>query len=372
MAPKPYSKQLFTRFPVLHENTLTRVQNNALKQDGKSIMSTRIDSIYCFDYTKAIGHYDSIRDFASEEMTYIGLALSSPKVHVNSTPCLFDISCAGSNRIREYAVSQLANLQEISEELAVNSPKYILICYFDGSNRYFAYNEQFFNMFKIVFQYKPRETISQNSENPYVIQKNEPSFRSNQIQSQQPSQMTSSYSAQYSQQNGNQHSATSKKDSFPWWKLILGIGIFVVAIIVIFNAVTSDDNVDAGLTPVIEPASGTILSGSEVYNGSQITIHAAREECCVVKIKNRFGAECVSFYVRAGDTVTVGVPAEHLQVYFATGDTWYGTTDLFGSKTRYSMDDKIRDFSKEAWEYTRYPVNNGNFSETPINEDEFK
>ena len=72
----------------------------------------------CFDYTKEIGHYDSIRDFASEEMTYIGLALSTPKVRVNSTPHSFDIPSVGSTRIREYAVAQLANLNEISKDLA--------------------------------------------------------------------------------------------------------------------------------------------------------------------------------------------------------------------------------------------------------------
>ena len=55
-------------------------------------MSQRIDSIYCFDYTREIGHYDSIRDFGSIEMTYIALALSTPKIHVNATPNSFAIS----------------------------------------------------------------------------------------------------------------------------------------------------------------------------------------------------------------------------------------------------------------------------------------
>ena len=54
----------------------------------------------------------------------------------------------------------------------------------------------------------------------------------------------------------------------------------------------------------------------------------------------------MSFYVRAGDVVTIGVPAEYLYVYFASGDTWYGSTHLFGEQTSYSMDDEICDFKK--------------------------
>ena len=91
-----------------------------------------------------------------------------------------------------------------------------------------------------------------------------------------------------------------------------------------------------------------------------------------MKLKNSSGTERISFYVRAGETVTVGVPAEYLYVYFASGDIWYGKSNLFGSETHYSKDSKICNFTRYTCEYTLYPVNNGNFSETPIDEDEFK
>ena len=334
-------------------------------------MTTRIDRIYCFDYTRDIGHYDSIRDFASEEMTYIGLDLSTPKIRIHASPVSFNISSIGSNSIREYAIEQLSNLNEISKDLAVNSPKYILICYFDGSERYFTYNEQFFAMFKIAFQYKPEEKIDVS---PYAIQKNEYTTAS-------PAQLHTSkpyatYATRPQQNYSHAPIRSTKTDSFPWVKLLLGIGVFILIIAVIIGAVMKDNadaDADANLTPVAEPVSGTILSGSEVYNGSQITINASSGSACVVKLKTRSGTERISFYVRAGDTVTVGVPAEHLYVYFATGDTWYGKTELFGSKTRYSKDDDLRYFEKgRSWTYTLYPVSNGNFSETPIDADEFK
>jgi hypothetical protein len=125
------------------------------------------------------------------------------------------------------------------------------------------------------------------------------------------------------------------------------------------------------LAPVTEPKSGAILVGSEAYNESELTIAASGGQSCVVKLKTSSGVTRLSFYVRAGDTVTVGVPNEYLYVYFASGDTWYGEKNLFGEDTSYSMDDEICDFANYTWEYTLYPVTNGNFSETPIGADDF-
>lgn len=336
-------------------------------------MGTRIDRIYCFDYTKDIGHYDSIRDFASEEMTYIGLALSTPKIHVHASPVEFKISSVGSNSIREYTIEQLPNLNEISKDLAVNSPKYILICYFDGSEKYFTYNEQFFAMFKIAFQYKPEEKPNETYVNPYAIQRNEHTTSS----STQPHTSTqyAAYATRPQQNYSHTPSRSTKTNSFPWIKLLVGIGVFILIVVIIVSSIVKDNaeaEADAHLTPVSEPTSGTILSGNEAYVGSEITIHASSGKSCVVKLKTRSGTERISFYVRAGDTVTVGVPAEPLYVYFATGDTWYGKTNLFGSKTSYSMDDEVFDFTRYTCEYTLYPVSNGNFSQTPVDADEFK
>lgn len=335
-------------------------------------MTARIDEIYYFNYTKDIGYYDSIRNFSSEEMSYVGLALSTPKARVNATPNTFDISSEGSICIREYAISQMSSLQEISKDLAVNSPKYILICYFDGSERYFAYNEDFCSLFKLALRYEPRKDAGNEYLSPFAIRKNDTAYVPAYIreaQSQNSNQTTPRTSPQ--QNAVSQTPSEKKRKRFPW-KLFLGIGISILIVIGIINVVSNNSDIDAGLTPVSEPRSGAILSGREVYGGSEITVTASGGESCVVKLKTRYGAERISFYVRSGDTVTVGVPAEDLYVYFASGDTWYGTTHLFGGKTSYSMDDDICDFAEYSWEYTLYPVSNGNFSQTPIDEDKFK
>lgn len=127
-----------------------------------------------------------------------------------------------------------------------------------------------------------------------------------------------------------------------------------------------------GPTSYTPPVSGTILSGKEYY-GSEITVKADGKSHYVVSLRNSSGIERMSFFVRAGHTVTVGVPSEYLYVYFASGNVWYGYGEglMFGEDTVYSKDDDLLDFTNYTYEYTLYPVYNGNFSQTPCDESEF-
>lgn len=127
--------------------------------------------------------------------------------------------------------------------------------------------------------------------------------------------------------------------------------------------------------PINMPVSGTILSGKsgKEYYESEITVTANIGSSYVVSLKNENGVERISFFVRAGDTVTVAVPAEYLYVYFASGTSWYGYGKglMFGDATVYSKDDDLLDFTQYTWEYTLQPVYNGNFTELPCDESEF-
>lgn len=123
--------------------------------------------------------------------------------------------------------------------------------------------------------------------------------------------------------------------------------------------------------PRPEPASGVILTGHRYDNQSEITVTADSQNSYVVKLKRVDGSDILSFYVQAGDTVTVPVPSKQMYVYFASGTTWYGKDYLFGEDTFYSKDDELLDFSQYTFSYTLYPVTNGNFSETPIDASEF-
>lgn len=120
-----------------------------------------------------------------------------------------------------------------------------------------------------------------------------------------------------------------------------------------------------------EPQTGDIIFGREYYNESELTIHATDYESVVVKVKDSYGDTKVIFYVEAGDSVTIGVPADYLQIFFASGTTWYNPEELFGPETSYSKDDEILNFIENTYEYTLSLVEDGNFEETPIDSSEF-
>lgn len=126
------------------------------------------------------------------------------------------------------------------------------------------------------------------------------------------------------------------------------------------------------MQPLALPRSGEVFIGSDLYKGSEITIKSSSEKSCYIKLKNSYKMDVFSFFVRAGESVSVPVPEGHYYVYFSYGTDWYGTEELFGDETTYAKDDELLDFENSTWTYTLYPTSNGNFSETPIDEEEFK
>lgn len=136
------------------------------------IMATRIDSIWYFDFTNKIAFYDSIRDFTSLEMRYLATAISTEKIRVNATPTEFKIDENGSSQIREYVISNISQLVEVSEELALNSPRYLSVLYADDTTKYFKYDEAFCQIFSTATSHKIEPEKSEPIEpSPYAIQK---------------------------------------------------------------------------------------------------------------------------------------------------------------------------------------------------------
>ena len=120
------------------------------------------------------------------------------------------------------------------------------------------------------------------------------------------------------------------------------------------------------------PQSGRVFIGKDLYCGSEISITSSTHEACYIKLKSSSGMDVFSFFVRAGDSITVPIPSGYYYVYFSYGTTWYGTKELFGPETTYAKDDELLDFENYTWEYTLTPSYGGNFSETPIDAEEFK
>ena len=162
---------------------------------------------------------------------------------------------------------------------------------------------------------------------------------------------------------------------FAWWVC----AILAVLLIMTVGPEVIDAIYDAGYgdglsaqAEVPKPESGEILEGKE-YSDSEITVHASYTKDCVVSLKSSSGKTYVSFYVRAGDSVTVGVPDKRLYVYFASGKDWYGYGEglMFGEDTVYTKDDDKINFAKYTSEYTLYKVEDGDFSPSSSDENEF-
>lgn len=166
------------------------------------------------------------------------------------------------------------------------------------------------------------------------------------------------------------------KSSISWRALKPIIGI--IFLIIIIAAGLSDglnsgatSTIEEGMEPLSLPANGYVFEGSNMERNSELTIKCQSDSNCFIKLKNPDGKTVFSFFVRSGQTCKVKVPGQRLQVFFASGNDWYGIDKAFGKNTTYAKDDEILDFSSYTYTYTLYPVTNGNFTETPISPDEF-
>lgn len=84
----------------------------------------------------------------------------------------------------------------------------------------------------------------------------------------------------------------------------------------------------------------------------------------------------VTVFIRDGMTAEIDVPLGTYELKYATGTSWYGAKDLFGSSTRYAKADETFTFRTEGNRVSGYSVElhlqaNGNLETDPISADEF-
>lgn len=87
-------------------------------------------------------------------------------------------------------------------------------------------------------------------------------------------------------------------------------------------------------------------------------------------------ANDMSFYVKNGSSVSVNVPLGLYEIYYATGNTWYGEGHLFGNETaRYKCNEEFEFYVDgdyvEGYALTLYAVPNGNMDTEKVPENEF-
>ena len=123
------------------------------------------------------------------------------------------------------------------------------------------------------------------------------------------------------------------------------------------------------------PKSGQIFhKNSTVFGGnSQLTIKNSGSKL-LVKIELASGknkGEYITMFVRPNASATVKLKAGNYILKFASGDTWYSSTEWFGSDMYLEKIDKVYDFDDwYIWTIT-LGATNGNVGSTSISRDEF-
>ena len=86
------------------------------------------------------------------------------------------------------------------------------------------------------------------------------------------------------------------------------------------------------------PESGVI---SRTYESNPATLHIVNGTTADVFAKcadGLFNKSVISFYLRAGEELTISVPVGYFELHLASGEKWESESDLFGESTLYFTD----------------------------------
>lgn len=95
-------------------------------------------------------------------------------------------------------------------------------------------------------------------------------------------------------------------------------------------------------------------------------------DCYFILADHNTGSAIMSFYVHAGSSIDIDVPVGTFDIYYACGDSWYGTDSLFGPDTIYQRCDESFSFSEfSGWTVQLQPVSYGNLDTEYVSPEDF-
>lgn len=162
---------------------------------------------------------------------------------------------------------------------------------------------------------------------------------------------------------------------------ILGV---VLCLLFTFNFSSCDNS-----QSVPEPANGYVFEGINAEYGSYsltltakgtgghyfilnaVSLYCSEPVGSYEEITFRYlrGGDSIKFYVHGNSTVDIQIPKGEYEIYYATGDTWYGEEELFGKDTVYKKCDTTFSFYDDFGQPLSIP--DGNFSISKILASEF-
>jgi len=131
----------------------------------------------------------------------------------------------------------------------------------------------------------------------------------------------------------------------------------------------------------LRPYSGDVLAGNVKGGYCELTVKNSDRDT-LIKIEDILDPDgkYLLFYVRGNEEATVNVQDGTYTLKYASGSTWYGQKELFGSRTSYNKANTFVNFKTEFEGYqvhykeqvlTLYKVQNGNLTTSTISEDDF-
>ena len=134
------------------------------------------------------------------------------------------------------------------------------------------------------------------------------------------------------------------------------------------------------LLPFKKSEKTKVLSKTDYNDFGVFKINAAKDTPTYVKVykynreKNTISKKPIAtLFIRGGKSLTLYVPKGEFIIKYATGKTWYGEEEMFGSSGSYAKADKIFKISTqdEGYEITLAQVKDGNLSSVKQNKDKF-
>ena len=121
------------------------------------------------------------------------------------------------------------------------------------------------------------------------------------------------------------------------------------------------------------PENGAVFAkGNQSSTAPLKIISPAGADCYYVLKPTSSNKTAVRFYGRAGETVSISVPTGKYELYYASGKTWYGRINLFGSDTVYRKCDEVLSFTENSGCTISLNVTkNGNLGYKDVEESEF-
>ena len=187
------------------------------------------------------------------------------------------------------------------------------------------------------------------------------------------------------QRKQGNHSTIEKRSHIqfkPIFASIASIFVIVATILFLFKVDDISDRKENQYTPPATevPANGTMFYPFSKYDGdtAPLTIKTKGDGYYYVKLKDsESGKNKFIFFVHGGRTVELNVPLGDYLLYYAHGDEWYGTSDLFGPDTVYFKADEVFDFYMDGngelcgWTVELYLQENGNLDVDTVSVAEF-